>query len=593
MAAGIYKITNVKTGQMYIGQSVTIKTRWRQHKNALTKGIHYNPFLQNSWNKHGEENFVFELIEKINRNDKDKLNEREKYWIKYYNTFESDFHYNLTPGGDAKEYSFEERLFYAKGMNTSGIFGVWKSKIYNEEELFAWIYNFKTKNGEYISFSDRDLNHLKKRVILANLPWLILDEEQANQSFEDNEEILSKYPKKENISGFYHVSKVSRDQFFQSFYWAYWYFDDENNRRAISRINLEDLKTEVKKKNLPWKIINETIAKKSIEDNKINMGNYNKNKNKTGVIHLNKTKNPIYKQGFTWNYQIKNNHDPHSLNSIDLLDLKEKVIKKGLPWEVIDNESYEKCLKENEENLSKYPKTINTTGIEGVKKRDDKYSKTWTYNKQINGKHHQLSSINLLNLKEKVLDKGLPWVIIDEENHNKSIKENQEMNKNKYKNKNKNKKRTHTTGIKGVSKKKEKDQRINWIYRKTINGKLTAIGSVNLLELKRKVLEKNLPWEVIDEDKYNESLKENKQALLKSPKRENIAGVLGVYKKRFKNRYRWVYRRKIDETLNEYTSNDLTKLKEKVLDKGLPWEIIDDSKYNDSLKENETMNKKT
>lgn len=62
MNYGIYKITNIKTKKVYIGSSENLSKRLRDHKNDLISGIHKNFKLQNSWNKHGEENFTFEVI---------------------------------------------------------------------------------------------------------------------------------------------------------------------------------------------------------------------------------------------------------------------------------------------------------------------------------------------------------------------------------------------------------------------------------------------------------------------------------------------------------------------------------------------------
>ena len=71
---GIYKITCLATNKSYIGQSVSIKRRWATHKRELAKNIHYNTYLQNAYNKYGEENFTYEILELCS---KDKLNERE------------------------------------------------------------------------------------------------------------------------------------------------------------------------------------------------------------------------------------------------------------------------------------------------------------------------------------------------------------------------------------------------------------------------------------------------------------------------------------------------------------------------------------
>jgi len=60
--SGIYEIRNVVNGNRYIGSSSDIKHRWYVHKNKLRKGKHYNPHLQNAWNKYNEKVFIFNVL---------------------------------------------------------------------------------------------------------------------------------------------------------------------------------------------------------------------------------------------------------------------------------------------------------------------------------------------------------------------------------------------------------------------------------------------------------------------------------------------------------------------------------------------------
>ena len=76
---GIYKIINKVNGKVYVGSAVDLRRRWREHKSILCKNRHYNDRLQKSWNKHGEGNFLFEVIEEVQ--DKEKLLEREQCYI--------------------------------------------------------------------------------------------------------------------------------------------------------------------------------------------------------------------------------------------------------------------------------------------------------------------------------------------------------------------------------------------------------------------------------------------------------------------------------------------------------------------------------
>lgn len=97
MPFGIYSITNVVTGDMYIGQTIQdFEKRWKSHISALNRGNHDNEYLQRSWNKYGEGAFKFKAIHYCD--ELDILNDLEKYYIKKYDTYNNGF--NMTEGGD-------------------------------------------------------------------------------------------------------------------------------------------------------------------------------------------------------------------------------------------------------------------------------------------------------------------------------------------------------------------------------------------------------------------------------------------------------------------------------------------------------------
>ena len=82
--SGIYKITRLKTGEIYIGKSTDVKKRWTEHcKTAYGVGTIAHSVLHTTIRKDGIENFTFELLEEV---PKDKLTEREKYWITFYDS---------------------------------------------------------------------------------------------------------------------------------------------------------------------------------------------------------------------------------------------------------------------------------------------------------------------------------------------------------------------------------------------------------------------------------------------------------------------------------------------------------------------------
>ena len=91
---GIYKITNLESGKVYVGSSLDIYTRFTKHKSDLIRNKHKNIYLQNAWNKYGSQNFIFEIIELVS--PVDQLLIRESYWIKHIKCLNRIFGYNLS-----------------------------------------------------------------------------------------------------------------------------------------------------------------------------------------------------------------------------------------------------------------------------------------------------------------------------------------------------------------------------------------------------------------------------------------------------------------------------------------------------------------
>lgn len=100
MVKDIYKITNNINGKIYIGQSKNTKERFKSHCKETSKDCLIDLAIQ----KYGKENFTVEIIESQIKN----YNEREKYWIKFFNCKVPNG-YNISDGGD------EPPVFY--GIN--------------------------------------------------------------------------------------------------------------------------------------------------------------------------------------------------------------------------------------------------------------------------------------------------------------------------------------------------------------------------------------------------------------------------------------------------------------------------------------------
>lgn len=91
----IYRIVNVRTRHIYVGQSINAATRLAQHQADLRRGDHCNERLQRAWNKYGPECFDFGLLE--DEICPERLTEREQFWIDMMRSSAERFGYNLCP----------------------------------------------------------------------------------------------------------------------------------------------------------------------------------------------------------------------------------------------------------------------------------------------------------------------------------------------------------------------------------------------------------------------------------------------------------------------------------------------------------------
>ena len=62
MKSGIYQIRNTKDNKIYIGSAVNLNKRKNNHFSHLRRNLHSNKHLQNAFNKHGRNNFIFEVL---------------------------------------------------------------------------------------------------------------------------------------------------------------------------------------------------------------------------------------------------------------------------------------------------------------------------------------------------------------------------------------------------------------------------------------------------------------------------------------------------------------------------------------------------
>ncbi len=90
MISGIYKIENVKNHKVYIGQSIYIEKRWKDHLHATDDFA-----IHKAMEVYGIENFSFQILELCDIED---LDEKECYWINQYQSLIPNG-YNMVAGG--------------------------------------------------------------------------------------------------------------------------------------------------------------------------------------------------------------------------------------------------------------------------------------------------------------------------------------------------------------------------------------------------------------------------------------------------------------------------------------------------------------
>lgn len=115
---GIYCIENKIDSKKYIGQSNDIYARWYNHKYCLNNNRHSNSYLQHAWNKYGENNFIFTILELC---DEPIIDEREQFYIAEFSTIIRKNGYNLDSGGNKNKHHSEETKRKISQSNTGKV----------------------------------------------------------------------------------------------------------------------------------------------------------------------------------------------------------------------------------------------------------------------------------------------------------------------------------------------------------------------------------------------------------------------------------------------------------------------------------------
>lgn len=240
----VYKTTNLLNNKIYIGKDS------KNNELYLGSGL----LLQKAIKKYGKENFKKEILEYCNNTV--ELNEKEKFWINFYDSRNVEIGYNLAEGGDGGRTVKQE---WKKGKKYEEVYGIEKTK--EIKEKFSKLRKNKKRSfvnitpeevGQKISKSllgkkmKRSDEHRKK--ISNTLKKFFKSEagveqrKQVSERAKKSRSIESNNKRSQKLKG---IKRAKRDYYPSS---RIWYLYDKDNKLIINIIGnltktLKDLKT--------------------------------------------------------------------------------------------------------------------------------------------------------------------------------------------------------------------------------------------------------------------------------------------------------------------------------------------------------------
>lgn len=202
----IYCITNKINNKKYIGKTEdSVEERFKEHLNSINTKRDYNRPLYRAIRKYGKEYFYIETLEEV---DTDKLNEREIYWISFYDTYHNG--YNATEGGDGQSLYNKDAIweYYLQVQNIAKTARKFQCDrrvvrsvinahgVYNDKNIQRPIYQLSKKDGKIINsfntladaarFCNKTKSGLKEALIYpyktyAGYYWCYQDEYTENR----------------------------------------------------------------------------------------------------------------------------------------------------------------------------------------------------------------------------------------------------------------------------------------------------------------------------------------------------------------------------------------------------------------------------
>ena len=329
MSKGIYCYIDKKDNQIvYVGKDSYIDKN-KRHKEHLAPS-NYNKQQINRILQNNPDRYIYQVLWEINDCSDNHKNQMEIFYIKKY-----DPQFNFTEGGDGiSGFKHSEETKQKISKNNARY---WKGKALSEEtrkkmsKNNARYWQGKTLSEETrkkMSESKKGENHPMYGKMLSEETRKKISESQKGKTFseeirkkmseskkgkkhseETKKKISESTSKVQNTTGFYRVTKQKNNNYKQGFTWCYQY-PYKSTRKTMKSVNLLTLKKKVDGQNLPWKIIDEEKAQKSLEENN--------------------------------RYSINNKRK--CLSATSLKTLEKRVRENNLKWQIINNEKAKQSI---------------------------------------------------------------------------------------------------------------------------------------------------------------------------------------------------------------------------------------------------------
>lgn len=347
---GIYGYKDLKTGYVvYIGRDSYIDKNNRHNCHMRKSNKNDQPI--NKAIQNNPDRYKYFIVKKGEYSEED-LNTLEKHYIDFYGTYNNhkgkrlNYGFNFTKGGEGVTgYKHTEQTKeYLRKIKTKQGTRIAKSGTDNGNDRWRIVYNGK----RLVESTNKELLEFLLESFFDENGKILIDQDIAKKTMSEIvkqagiDSARIERSKQRNNSGYFRVGITNPNT------WVYKY-SKEGKTYSISATNLDLLEKRVKKNNLPWIIINPENARISRE-----MEKSFKRVNKTGFYRVSKQNRKKSGWNDLWKYSYYNDKNKRkAICSTNLLKLKQKVIERGLDWEITDYNKAKALCEKHQYDLSK------------------------------------------------------------------------------------------------------------------------------------------------------------------------------------------------------------------------------------------------